>query len=176
MGGPKALMRVGGQGWWEIQEERLERAGATRIWVVSPEVRRAMSRCASRMVDGDPAAPMFQSVKAGIAAAGDSVFVLPVDVPACGRETLEALAAAAEDRVTVPTFGGKRGHPVGLSAVWIRRVLSPLFRGECLRPEVSLEKLRLDQLIAADEREVAVDDPAVVVNLNTPEDLARWPG
>src|SRR5262249_41385735 len=108
MGGPKALMRVHGRAWWEAQEEWLDRGGAARLWVVSPEVRAAMTGCGSPIIEGNPEAPMFESVQAGVVAAGGSVFVQPVDVPACGSQTLEALAAAAGDRVAVPAFDGKR--------------------------------------------------------------------
>ena len=35
MGGPKALMQVGGRVWWRIQEERLGAAGVAPVNMVS---------------------------------------------------------------------------------------------------------------------------------------------
>lgn len=171
MGGPKALMGVGGRAWWEVQEERLGAAGVRRLWVVSPEVRAGMRGCGSRMVDGDADAPMFASVRMGIEAVlGESgtrgVMVLPVDVPAPGRAVVEALVKGAERGPAAPVWRGKRGHPVALPREWIEGVFVPA----CGRGGV----LRLDELVGAELEEVGVEDQSVVVNLNTPEDVTQW--
>ena len=166
MGGPKALMLVGGRPWWSIQQDRL--GSLSHLWVASPDTAAQMRGCAGRVVLGDPDAPMFSSVQAGLLELGPEVrgaFILPVDVPAPRRETLLALAAAAGDAVAVPVYQGKRGHPAALSGLWIDRVFDPARRepGQ-----------RLDRLIAPELRELAVDDPSVTVNLNTPADLTAW--
>jgi CTP:molybdopterin cytidylyltransferase MocA len=162
MGVPKALMTVGGRGWWRVQEERLTRAGVDRLWVVSPQVGAAVHGPA--VVESSPDAPMFASVLAGVAARPNaSLFILPVDVPAPGPDIWRALAAAAGDRVAVPTFNGEHGHPVALSRLWIDRALKP-----------AGETMRLDHLIAPDTVYIPVHDRAVLVNLNTPDDARAW--
>lgn len=168
MGGPKALIAAGGRPWWRVQEERLAATGLPRIWVVSAPVALAMAGSGAPIVGGDPKAPMFESVRAGVSAAGEGsgVFVLPVDVPAPGPGVFEALAAAAKSGVAIPEHNGVRGHPVGLSAAWIARCFHPALGGT--------GELRLDRLIGSAGTVVAVDDPAVVANINTPLELERW--
>jgi CTP:molybdopterin cytidylyltransferase MocA len=78
-------------------------------------------------------------------------FVTPVDVPPAHAATLAALAAAPGD--AVPTWQGRDGHPVRLDP--------PHPPG------------RLDERLRAAHR-VPVDDPDCVLNLNTPEEWARW--
>lgn len=167
MGGPKALMSVRGRAWWRVQEERLERAGVERVWVVSREVEAVMAGeegAPGRRVIGDSAAPMFASVLAGVGEArGAGVFVLPVDVPAPGGAVFGALAAGAGDGVAVPVFQGKRGHPAALSARWVGARLAS-----------ALPDQRLDALIAEDVVEVEVQDSVVLVNLNTPAEVRAW--
>jgi CTP:molybdopterin cytidylyltransferase MocA len=171
MGGPKALMGVGGRPWWLVQQERLAEAGAPALWVVSNTVFREMVNSEeppARGLVADSAAPMFESIRRGVEAArphaSRGVFILPVDVPAPPAMTWEALAAAAGDRVAVPTFGGEHGHPVALSAAWLARSFP-------LAPDA---EDRLDHLIEGHVSYLAVDDPTVVVNLNTPDEVAAW--
>jgi len=176
MGMPKALIRMGGPMWWEVQSQRLARAGVPSLWVVSAEVREVMMEAGPppfRVAVGDPDTPPFESFLAGVRAldAADGgpppgVFVLPVDVPAPGKPVWQALCDAG--RVAVPTFGDSRGHPVFMEWAWIEEVLRP-WPG----PERAAE-LRLDSLIAPVATYVNVHDPSVAANLNTPEDAARW--
>lgn len=181
MGGPKALMRVDGRAWHEVQRASLARVGIPATWVVSPDVLDAMQpacdldKGAERLVLGDPAAPMFASVMRGLesisaeslASVGEDggVFILPIDVPAPGVDVWQALADAG--RVAIPTFAGKRGHPVFLPCGWVRSLLARLSVGD-------ERHARLDQLLAGDAVEVPVNDPDVAVNLNTPEDVREW--
>ncbi len=75
----------------------------------------------------------------------------PVDTPPASPGTLQRLLRADGD--AVPSFDGHDGHPVRLCAPH--------------RPG------RLDERLAGAPR-LAVDDPACVLNLNTPADLATW--
>jgi CTP:molybdopterin cytidylyltransferase MocA len=169
MGGPKALMEVDGDPWWREQERRLGALGARRVWVVSAVVREAMiggGMEAGRMVVGDDSRPMMSSVVAGALALRDDppagVFVLPVDVPAAGRDAWAALAGGGGE-VRVPEHRGVGGHPVWLGWPFVEsRVVDA--------PEGS----RLDELIGPVARRVAVEDGDVVVNLNTPVGVAAW--
>jgi CTP:molybdopterin cytidylyltransferase MocA len=172
MGGPKALMDVGGRPWWRWQMERLDAAGLESVWVVSEDVRDTMEEGGAdaewfAMGDGDE--PMFDSVVAGVSALEDEddvrgVFILPVDVPAPRAPVWEELASAGP--VVVPTFEGKHGHPLYLSWGWVEERVLPV--------RAHAEQYRLDAMIRAEVREVDVDDPSVTMNLNTPEDVKRW--
>ncbi len=178
MGGPKGLMSVDGRAWWFVQQERIAASGRNAAWVVSPVVRSAIERApgaALHLVDADPDAPMFASVLAGLGALLASpplpgwVHVLPVDVPAPLRATLDALErGAGAGGVAVPRHAGKSGHPVCLAWGWVERELLPRATG------TTTDGLRLDELIAGVRMEVDVTDDAVTVNLNTPEDVQRW--
>lgn len=87
--------------------------------------------------------------------------VLPVDHPLVRPETVRVLARAAAP-TAVPVFQGKRGHPVTLK----REVAERLVSGELV-----VTTLR-DALTSAGRHDVEVDDPGVVSNCNTPEQLA----
>ncbi len=171
MGGPKALMNVGGHPWWHVQAERLVAVGLPVTWVVSEEVARAIEaarpRPALSLVRADPDAPMFESLMTGLranAAAGPrGVFVLPVDVPAPLIEVWRALAGSITP--AVPEFERRRGHPVYLPWGWVEKRLLEA---------PTTEKRRLDVLIRDDVRAVGVNDGTVTINLNTLADVRAW--
>jgi molybdenum cofactor cytidylyltransferase len=173
MGGPKALMRAGGGVWWRVQQARLSEAGVKSLWVVSPEVEAAMvaeDDAPPLRAMGDPAAPMFASVVAGVLSLRDApprgVFVLPVDVPAAGAGVWAALSRS--DVPAAPVWRGERGHPVYLPWGWVASELLALVDAG------GVASARLDRLLEGWVSEVEVDDPGVLVNLNTPADVARW--
>jgi CTP:molybdopterin cytidylyltransferase MocA len=97
MGGPKALMSASGMPWWRLQALALDSIGVRGLWVVNREVFAAMGADAPRAVIADADAPMFESIRTGIAALQaepiDAVFILPVDVPAPRRAVWESVAA-----------------------------------------------------------------------------------
>ncbi|MGD9689537.1 MAG: NTP transferase domain-containing protein [Phycisphaerales bacterium] len=176
MGGPKALMDVGGRAWWRVQERRLRQAGVTPWWVIVPGDWTTMPT--GRWVAGRAGSPMFESVRAGVAAvqaasarsAGPvpvGVFVLPVDVPAASPEVwsalLEALTSPPGPRPIVPAFDGQTGHPLLLPWNWaVERVLP------------APEGARLDEMIRESVSAIEVRDANVRANLNTPAEAAGW--
>jgi nicotine blue oxidoreductase len=174
MGGPKALMMIGGRAWWRVQRERLRAVGVSDVWVVSAEVLGAMkgeSDAPERMVLGDADAPMFASIVAGVLSLRDhpprGVYLLPVDVPAPALEAWRALGGGASP--CVPRWETRRGHPVWLPWGFVERKLLPRARDRDW-----VMQTRLDRLIAGELVEIAVEGAGVLVNLNTPEDVERW--
>jgi CTP:molybdopterin cytidylyltransferase MocA len=172
MGGPKALMHVGGRPWWDWQSRRLAAAGVTGVWVVSPIVRAAILSAAATdanapqcLVDGDPDAPMFDSIRAGLefvqANKPRGVFVLPVDVPAASPLVWQSLVNVAD--VAAPTCKGVHGHPIWLSWSFLEREVLP-----------AAPDARLDALIGQRTTYIQVEDASVTMNLNTPEDVRAW--
>jgi molybdopterin-guanine dinucleotide biosynthesis protein A len=202
MGGPKAIMHVGGEAWWRVQMRRL--AGVESVWVVSAPVEAEMARhddAPTRRVLGEPDTPMFASVVTGMRRLGEGdgsigekrdgvgaggppaprggggaekamhppgfVHVLPVDVPVPSARVFESLEmAASRAGVAVPSWEGVTGHPLCMTWAW--------GSANVLGHAHEAAEARLDELSAAFRAVVAVVDPSVRVNLNTPEALRAW--
>ena len=97
----------------------------------------------------------------------EAVLVYGVDQPRPAALIDEVIQAHAGDPtpITIPTFEGKRGHPVLFSSA----ILDELRR-------ISEENQGLKQVVRRDParvREVAVSSPLTVLDLNTPEDY-QW--
>jgi molybdenum cofactor cytidylyltransferase len=118
------------------------------------------------------AGDMLDSIRAGASRlpAGAGALIWPVDAPAVRVETVERLLAAAAAHAgaaCLPLHEGRSGHPVYLPPGLLERL------GQA-RPADGLRGI----LAAADPRpiEIAVDDPGVGWNVNTPEAYARLCG
>jgi molybdenum cofactor cytidylyltransferase len=107
------------------------------------------------------------SIQAGLSGLPDEAEVVlwPVDHPLVSVTTLPRILRVAEDdRLSVwvlPEYRGRGGHPVILKAAARRAVFE-------LGPEEPLR--RLLPYLGPQVRRVPVEDPGVIVNLNTPQD------
>ncbi len=118
---------------------------------------------------------MLSSVKAGVAALTESTtafFLVLGDQPMVRPDTLRAMHAKAladGPLIVTPRCNGKRGHPVLISCRISREILS-LGESETLRTLMERHSARIS--------EVAVDDPATILDIDTPADyeaaLTRW--
>lgn len=102
-------------------------------------------------------------------APGRGVIVLSVDRPHLRPDTVAALATAfrgAPGEIWQPEYAGRRGHPIAYPADLVAELLA-------LPPGSSARDLLARPEVAARRRTLAVDDPAVLDNLDRPEDLAR---
>jgi len=108
---------------------------------------------------------MMSSIRLGLEtlpAALDAVFIWPADHPAVSAATVRRLAASADrGRARIPTWRGRRGHPA---------LLGGELRTAAIRcPDAGglreLWRRRADAVT-----EVAVEDPGVVANSDTPEE------
>lgn len=159
-GGPKAWRPFAGT---TLLEEHLEffgrRLGAAAVSVaIQPEWR---ARCAALSsetlwVDADADAPPLDSLKRLIDASPKArSFVLHVDMPVFDSSVYESLRDADGDAV-VPTFDGRRGHPVLLSPKALAAVAA-------LDPKTG----RLDEWLRTNHVvEVPVTTDAIFKNLN----------
>lgn len=107
----------------------------------------------------------FSSVQTGLRCLSgyDGYFILPVDSPGIRPETVTMLRGAAESgdcKVIRPMYNGQPGHIAFLSAATALRILDT----------DAGENKRLDQVLKPLECLIEVDDPAVLHNVNTPED------
>ncbi|NCO69613.1 MAG: NTP transferase domain-containing protein, partial [Acidobacteria bacterium] len=107
---------------------------------------------------------MFDSLQIGFKALlafdWERVVVLPVDHPLVRPTTVAALAAS-EGVAGIATWRSKHGHPVVLDRDLAEAIGNGRLTGPTLREVLS----------GAAAVDVAVDDPGVVANCNTPERL-----
>lgn len=97
-------------------------------------------------------------------ASDDGWMLVPADHPVLDRGVVERLLTAWRDsgaEILVPTCGGRRGHPT----LFRWRLAKDVF---ALPADAGLNRLLRDR--AADVREVPIDDPALLIDLDTPEE------
>jgi molybdenum cofactor cytidylyltransferase len=179
MGRPKPLLPWGEEPLVVYQVRQLAQAGAAPIIVVTGHARAAVEAAlrdtgAIPVFNAAYAAGRAGSVRVGARAVPDdtAVLVLGVDQPrpAAVARALIAAYRAGGAAITVPLHAGRRGHPV-LFAPWLLPELQAVTEAE--------EGLRA--VLRAHARAVhehPMDDPRVLLDLNTPEDyreaLARF--
>jgi len=180
MGSPKALLDFRGEPFVLRVLEALEALDLkTRVVVVGPlseaqEIRTALAGhdclvVENRDVEGGPIA----SLRAGLLAlhplAPAGVLVWPVDLPHVRVDTVDRLLEVfrrAQPFAVVPRFGTRRGHPI----VWSQAAFDELAASAEATREGARAVLHGH---AAEVKEVPVDDPAVIDDLNTREDYER---
>ena len=130
--------------------------------------RRALAAGAVVVVNPDPEEEMLVSIRLGIAALVETVdafFVWPADHPAVRSATLRDLAArSSRDLAVIPVFSGRRGHPTILGVGLAPDV-------ERIPPDEGLRRLWRTRADAV--RELAVEDPGILENLDDPETYER---
>lgn len=170
MGSPKPLVQWRGRAFVRHVIDALQGAGCDPIVVVEgahalPDDAIAPAR---RVVHPGWAHGPLSSLQAGLRVLDDgAVLLATVDRPHVAATTIAALLAAhADDRdaVVQPLFAGRRGHPLVLPASLRAPVLAAA-------PNDNLRAVL--EAAHARRREVAVDDPAVLDNIDSPADLAR---
>ncbi len=173
MGSPKLLLPWRGRTVVEAVVTSLRQGGVDRIVVVLGGDREAVERAlADVQVEFvlNPAfaqGAMLSSIQAGLGAIGDEVqaaLLMPGDLPSIQPATVRDLLAAGEratDRICVPVYGERRGHPVLIPRIYWKDLLA-LGEGESLR-----------SFLRAHERQVlgvAVPDPGIRADIDTPAD------
>ena len=170
MGREKVLLPFGGSTVLERVLTTLALAGvAERIVVLRPDLAEAAEfarRSGARVVvNPHPKQEMLLSIRMGIAELPrecEAFYVWPADHPAVAIETLGLLAReGGPGRVAVPVHAGRRGHPALIGAELIRDIVA-IPPGAGLR---HIWRTRPEVLV-----EVEVDDPGVLLDLDTPED------
>lgn len=170
MGTPKALLPWGDRPLALAHAEAARAAGCARVCVV---VREAVARVLPPAPEGvrwcvsreDPALGPAGSIRAALREeiSADRIALSPVDLDPEAWRCLPMLSNALGDKgiAAKPAYGSRRGHPV-------------LVRAEALAPYRLGEAPPLRALLAALGPRVIVvpvDLPAVLGDLDTPEDL-----
>jgi molybdenum cofactor cytidylyltransferase len=157
MGGPKALLRVGGESLVALHVARFAEVGCPSLIVTRPELIAAMP---SARVIGADTRSQAESLQVALAEVQDAlVFITPVDLLPPLAGTLQALLRALThdyDAVT-PQYGAHGGHPV----LARRAIFDP-----------TLLSLR-DRLTHVRRLRLPVDDPTVALDFDTPSQLAE---
>lgn len=127
---------------------------------------------ASLIVNPDPDRGQFSSLQVGLHEVlnrgRDAAMITLVDRPPVGRATIQMLrdtfeASAENVWAVVPEFSGKHGHPYLVG----RELIEAFLQAPATASARDIEHQHQDRI-----RYVAVDDPFVAANINTPEDYA----
>ena len=131
---------------------------------------------ASLVVNPEPERGQFSSLRIGLQEVlnrgRDAAMVTLVDRPPVQRETLETLeaafvrATAHRKWAVIPEYQGQHGHPILLG----REMLSAFLNA----PETSNAR-EVEHAHQNEIEYVPVDDPLVVLNIDTPEQYAALP-
>lgn len=120
------------------------------------------------MVNHHPEEGMFSSVKLGcqILRPNSACLIMPCDCPGVLPETIRYVAETLEqksEQVVIPTFSGRRGHPCGLPAYFVKKILTLPNDTPGLR---SLWQHTPDEIV-----HLEVDDAAILHDIDTVRDL-----
>jgi molybdenum cofactor cytidylyltransferase len=170
MGRPKALLPWRGSTLVEYAVQQARLAGVHQLVVVLGPATRDLRLDALSAFNPDPETGRSTSIRLGAQRLPDDVagvLVQSVDQPV-PAEVVSALFAAVEAGacVAIPTFGGRRGHPVCLSGALLGELRALTEQSQGLRAVVRRHT----------PTEVAVDAEAVTWNLNDPTAYAAARG
>jgi molybdenum cofactor cytidylyltransferase len=181
MGRPKAALDYRGRTFLACAVEALAGGGAAPIVVVAGRAREAIAAALPPAVavtlleNPDPDRGQLSSLKIALphlasrATPPAGVVVALVDHPAVAPETVAALVAAIRQgapavSIAVPSQAGRRGHPVAFAGCVLEELLAtPDELGASAVVRRSPERVRT----------VEVADPGVLLDIDTPDDLAR---
>lgn len=178
MGSPKALLDFRGLPFAVRILEALEALEVkTRVVVVGPDaprIRPALAGHHCMIVENpEPETGPIASLRAALRALQplqpSAVLVWPVDLPHVRVATVERLIEThrrSDAPAVVPTFAERRGHPV----IWGSALFDELLESPAATQEGARAVLHKH---ATEVVSVPVDDPAVIDEVNTPEDYER---
>jgi molybdenum cofactor cytidylyltransferase len=178
MGEPKALLDFRGEPFVLRILEAFEALDLkTRVVVVQPDAARIRAVLAAHEcmivenadVEGGPIASLRAALNAIHSYAPSGALVWPVDLPHVRLDTVERLVEAFRREpaaAVVPQFGARRGHPI----IWGATLFEELLTSPQALQDGARAVLHAHE---PDVRAIPVDDPAVLDDLNTPEDYER---
>ena len=171
MGSAKALLPYGGHTFLDRILASIDECGIShRVIVAGAHFREIAAHAPSLRVVFNPDYDMGMttSFQAGIRALPEGVdgaIVFLVDHPLISPGTIRALlAAGGAAEVILPVYKGRRGHPV---------LFSRRFLDEILELPASVGVNHLVRSRPERVAEVVVNDPGVLVDIDTPDDLER---
>ena len=179
MGSPKALLPYQGQTFIERICTAFFSAGVEELIVVlgawEDKLRPALPRHPALRTVVNPQYKLGQlsSLVCGLGALSpdsEAAVVNLVDHPLVRAETITALIASFRTDpvpIIIAAHQGKRGHPVLFSRqVYVELLAAPLEKGA--KVVVRKDPARV--------RQVPLDDPGIVADIDTPQEYRRWTG
>jgi CTP:molybdopterin cytidylyltransferase MocA len=176
MGTPKALIPYRGKTFVEhlLEVTRHPRVGVTRVVLGAhiDEIRKVLrDNAANVVVNAAWQKGQLSSIQAAIRSlptdGTEGLILCPVDHPivsaALVAKLIEAFDASGK-AIVLPTYHGKRGHPVIFRATLYDELLAA-------SPEVGARQVVWTH--AQDVLEVATEEEGVILNLNDPESLRK---
>ncbi|MHA1416620.1 MAG: nucleotidyltransferase family protein [Candidatus Heimdallarchaeaceae archaeon] len=178
MGKPKGLLDYKGTFFIQSQVEKLKEIGFEKIVIVLgkdydryvelvPKLREEILVRNLQTEKGQ-----FFSIQCGLKKVSEfsdeGAFVLPIDVSCPDKETWFKILEAVEGvSAVIPSFKGKKGHPVFLSHKFIDHILSC---SSDHRLDYELKKIEKNNEV----RIIDVNDRKVTLNLNTLEEWKKY--
>lgn len=172
MGQLKQVVDFGGKPMIRHVAEPLLEAGLDLVVVIghqAVEIKLALHDLPCEyIINIDPKEGMFSSVKFGCSAvpSGEGCLITPCDCPGVSSATIRKITQKLEHesaKVVIPTFHGRRGHPVGIPATLVERIRT-------LPPDTpGLRSLwqEIPEIVV----HLSVPDPAILRDFDTPSDL-----
>jgi molybdenum cofactor cytidylyltransferase len=173
IGSPKALLKIGKDTFADRISNVMKNAGVETILLVAGAHHNEIEKHSGKysvISNPDFALGQFSSLQQGIRHLPDNtslVLVWPVDLPLVQLNTVQVLLDVAQQQnnpITLPVHSNKRGHPVIYNAEVLKRILS-------MQPTDTAKQL-LD-FFAGRISLVNVQDPAVLIDIDTSEDYDR---
>ena len=176
MGTPKALLPYRGKTFIEhlLEVTRHPRVGVTRIVLgaQAEEIRQVLGgHAADVIVNENWGRGQLSSIQTAVRSlanvATDGLILCPVDHPivsaALVAKLIEAFDASGKS-IALPTFRGKRGHPL---------IFRSTLYDELLSASAEVGARQVVWAHADDIADVATEEEGVVLNLNDPESLKK---
>jgi len=165
MGTLKQVMQIDGRPMVYQVAEALAAAGLELLVILGHEQQRVKDALASLpctcLINSHPENGMFSSVQMGCQAIppGEPCLLSTCDCPGINPRTIQVVRETLQrepDNVVIPTYQGRRGHPVGLPASLVNRIrtlppdtpgLNSLWRGT---PEMVVHVTVFDAAVLRD--------------------------
>ncbi len=175
MGGPKPLSRLGGKPLLAHSLDALRASPVGEIVVVlgsdAGSIRREIPLDGTRVVlNAEFAEGMSSSIRAGLQAASEraeAFLIVLGDQPLVTSATIAGIIARYQTThgpAIVPTFRGRRGNPV----LFERSLLPEM---QAIRGDIGCRAVLSAH--AAEVVEFPVDDPGILLDVDTPKDLEK---
>lgn len=178
MGKPKPLLEADGTTFLERAIKLLRTAGCTYVVAVVNDdddwiTRVADTAGAAVVINDQPESEQIDSLRLAIANLPDgydAVMVMPVDFPRIQQQTVNALVqdySRQPSAVLNPAHKGRAGHPV----IFSRDVVT-----ELLRPDLPDGARSVIERHTREARTLEVEDPGVLIDIDTPADYQQHVG
>ena len=171
---PKALLNIGEETFVECILRKAKEAGLSSVTVITGADHEKIVRVLPHIQcihNENYMQGQISSLQKGIRNLPEGVtevMVWPVDQPLIKKETVNALIECrSKERkaLTIPVYQDRKGHPV-------------IYNNDAMEAAIRLQPHQtgkdLQSLFAMDISLVEVEDPGVVIDIDTPEDYEKY--